>query len=68
MKLMRSLVIPIFLYAFKSSALTAEFEKRTQAFEMRCYRRLLGILYKNHVTNDEVRRKIQAAIASMTNY
>ena len=29
---------------------------------MRCYRRLLNILYKNHVTNEEVRSKIQAAI------
>ena len=37
-------------------------EKRTQAFEMRCYRRLLNISYNDHVTNDEVRRKIQAAI------
>ena len=37
-------------------------EKRTQAFEMRCYWRLLNISYKDHVTNEEVRRKIQAAI------
>ena len=28
---------------------------------MRCYRRLLNISYKDHVTYDEVRRKIQAA-------
>ena len=54
---MRSLVISIFLYA-----LTAELEKRTQAFAMRCYRRLLNISCKDHVTNEEVRRKIQAAI------
>ena len=37
-------------------------EKRTQAFEMRCYRRLLNSSYKDHVTNKDVRRKIQAAI------
>ena len=61
-KLMRSLVISTFLYACESWTLTAELEKRTQAFEMRCYRRLLNILYKDHVTNEEVRRKIQAAI------
>ena len=61
-KLMRSLVISIFLYACESWTLTAELEKRTQAFEMRCYQRLLNILYKDHVTNEEVRRKIQAAI------
>ena len=36
--------------------------EKTQAFEMRCYRRLLNISYKDHVTNEEVRRKIQAAI------
>ena len=52
----------IFLYACESWILTAELEKRTQAFEMRCYRRLLNISYKDHVTNEEVRRKITAAI------
>ena len=61
-KLMRSLGISIFLYACESWTLTAELEKRTQAFEMRCYRRLLNISYKDHVTNEEVRRKIQTAI------
>ena len=61
-KLMRSLVISIFLYACESWTLTAELEKRTQAFEMRCYRRLLNISYKDHGTNEEVCRKIQAAI------
>ena len=29
---------------------------------MRCYRRLLNISYKDHVTNKEVRRKIQTAM------
>ena len=43
MKLMRSLVIFIFLYACESWTLTAELEKRTEAFEMRCYRRLYYI-------------------------
>ena len=59
---MHSLVISIFLYVCDSWVLTAEFEKRTQAFELRCYRRLLNISYKDHVTNEEVRRKVQAAI------
>ena len=60
-ELMRSLVVFIFLYAFESWILTAELEKRTQAFEKRCYRRLLNISYKDHIINEEVRRKIQAA-------
>ena len=61
-KLMRSLVISIFLYTCESWTLTAELQKRTQAFEMRCYRRLMNVSYKDHVTNEEVLRKIQAAI------
>ena len=58
---MRFLVISINLYACESWTFTAELEKRTQAFEIRCYRRVLNISYKDHVTNEEVRRKIQAA-------
>ena len=30
--------------------------------EMRCYRQILHISYKDHVTNDEVRAKTQQAI------
>ena len=36
-KLMGCLVISIFLYACESWMLTAELERKTQAFEMRCY-------------------------------
>ena len=61
---MRFLVISIFLYACESWTLTAELEKRTQAFEMRCYRMLLDISYEDHVTNEDVRRKIQADIGN----
>ena len=61
-KLIHSFAISIFLYAFESWTLTAELEKRTQAFEMRCYRGLLNISYKDHVNNEEVRRQIQAGI------
>ena len=43
--------------------MTAELEKRRQAFNMRCFERLLNISYKDHVTNKEVHRKIHSAIA-----
>ncbi|WP_419626477.1 hypothetical protein, partial [Thiolapillus sp.] len=33
-----------------------------QAIEMRCYRKILHISYKDRVTNEEVRAKIQEAI------
>ena len=59
---MRSLVTSIFLYACESWTLTAELQRRTQAMEMRCYREILRISYKDHVTNEEVRAKMQQAI------
>ena len=61
-RLMRSLVTSIFLYAFESWTLTAVLQRRIQAMEMRCYRKILRISYKDHVTNEAVRAKIQQAI------
>ena len=52
-KLMCFIVISIFLYANEPWILTAELEKRMQAFEMRCYQRLLNISYKEHVIKEE---------------
>ena len=61
---MRFLVTSIFLYACESWTLTAELQRRIQlqAMEMRCYRKILHISYKDHVTNEEVHAKIQQAI------
>ena len=42
--------------------LTAELQRRIQAIEMRCYRKILGTSYKDHVTNEEVHAKMQQAI------
>ena len=59
---MCSLVASIFLYACESWTLTAELQRRIQAIEMRCYRKILHISYKDQVTNEEVRAEIQQAI------
>ena len=59
---MRSLVTSIFLYACESRTLTAELQRRIQTMEMRCYHKILHILYKDHVTNKENHAKIQQAI------
>ena len=61
---MRSLVTAIFLYACESWTLTAELQRRLQTIEMRCYRKIVYISYKDHVTNEEVCAKIQQAIGS----
>ena len=57
---MRSLVISIFLHVCESWTLTAELQRRIQAMEMRCYRKILRISYKDYVTNVQV--QVQQAI------
>ena len=61
-KLMWTLTLSTFLYACESWTLTAEIERRIKALEMRCYRRILNLSYKDQVTNEEVRNRIQNAI------
>ena len=45
-RLMRSLVTSIFLYACESWTLTAELQRGIQTMEMRCYRKILRISYR----------------------
>ena len=60
-RLVRSLVMSIFLYASETWTLS-DLQKRIQAMEMRCFRKILRISYKGHVTNEAVRNKIKQAI------
>ena len=59
---MRSLVMSIFLYACERWTITADIERRIQALEMRCFRKLLGISHRDHITNEEVETRIGNAI------
>ena len=63
-RLIHFLATSIFLYACESWTLTAELQRRIQAMEMGCCGKILHISYKDHVTNEEVRAKIQQAIGS----
>ena len=59
-RLMRSLFTPILLYACESWTLIAELQRRIQAIEMRCYRKIPCFSYKDHVIM-KVCAKIQQA-------
>ena len=59
---MRCFVTSIFLYVCESWTLTAELQRRIQAMEMRYCGKIPRISYKDLVTNEEVRAKIQQAI------
>ena len=57
-RILRALVISVFLYGCESWTLTAYLEKRISALEMICYRRLLRVSYKDHISNDIIREQI----------
>ena len=60
--LMRYLAMSLFLNAGETRAITADIERRIQALEMRCFRKLLGISYRDHITNEEEKARIGNAI------
>ena len=61
-RLMRSLAMSIFLYACETWTITADIERRIQTLEMRCFRKLLGISYRDHITKEEVKTRTGNAI------
>ena len=59
-KLYKTLVLSTLLYGSESWTLTADSTKRIQAFENKCYRRMLRISWKDRKTNEFVQRGITA--------
>ena len=57
-RLMCALVITIFLHACETWTLTAELQRRIQSLEFRCFRKILGISYKDRITNGNVQKTI----------
>ncbi|PIK55282.1 endonuclease-reverse transcriptase [Apostichopus japonicus] len=57
-RLYNSLVVSILLYGCQTWTLLAESERRIQAFETKCLRKLLRILYTDRKTNDYVRETV----------
>ncbi|KAK2171781.1 hypothetical protein NP493_1028g00006 [Ridgeia piscesae] len=43
------------------ATLTADTERRIQAMEMRCLRKLLGITHRDHIFNEDVRNRTRQA-------
>ena len=63
---MHSLVTSIVLYACESWTLTAGLQRRLRTMETRCYRKILHLSYKDHVTKEEICAKIQQAIGLLS--
>ena len=59
---MCSLVISVLMYTCETWTLTADILTKLQATEIRCFRKLLGISYRDHITDHAVRDRIRQAI------
>ena len=54
-QILRSIVTSTFLYACETWTLTAELEQRIQTIQMRCYRKIFCIAFRDRITNEDVR-------------
>eukprot|EP00794_Sanderia_malayensis_P013516 gene13516-biopygen10785 len=63
-QLMRALVTAVALYGCEAWTLSKQLEKKITAFEMRCFRRLLGIHWRDHRTNVSVIEEIETKIGN----
>ena len=61
-RLYKSLVLSVLLYGCESWTLLAETERKIQAFEMKCLRKLLHIQYWEHKSNFEVRKTVESLV------
>ena len=61
-RLLRSMVISVFLYASETWTIDVYLQQRISSFEMRCLRKLLKIDYRDHVTNENVRKRVTLEI------
>ncbi|KAI8497134.1 hypothetical protein Bbelb_250830 [Branchiostoma belcheri] len=61
-KLYKSLVVSILLYGCETWTLLTDTERRIQAFETKSLRRLLGISYHQHKTNEYVYQQVYSLV------
>ena len=66
-KLYKTFVLSTLLYGCESWTLTADSTKRIQKFENKCYRRMLGISWKDRKTNEFLQRGIKIRAGQQEN-
>jgi len=62
LRLMRSITMSVALYGCKTWTLCAETERKLQAFEYRCLRKILRVPYTAHSTNKSIWDEVTQAV------
>ena len=60
LRIYQSLVLSVLTYGCETWPLTTLTKRTMNAFEMKCLRKILNINYQQHITNEEVVRRIRA--------
>jgi hypothetical protein len=58
LRILTTCVFSVLLYASETWTLKKTDEKKLLAFEMKCYRRILGISWRDMIRNEDIRKKI----------
>ena len=58
LRLLKCYVFPVLLYGAEAWTMTEQLMKKLSAFEMWLYRRILRISWTDHITNEEVLRRV----------
>ena len=53
------LVMSIFVYASETWTITSDIKRMVHSMKMRCFLKLLGISYRDHITNEEVNTRTE---------
>ena len=61
-RLYHSLVLSVVLYGCEAWTMTADTERRVQAFEFKCLRKLLGVSYRERKTNEFIRTSVNGLV------
>ena len=60
LRLVNALVYPVLLYGSEIWTIKTNDLKKLEAFEMRCYRKILNISWKDKIRNEEVLSRISS--------
>ena len=56
-KLLQSVVLPTCLYASETWKISVKSRKKLDAFQQPCLRRIVGVTYRDRITNNEIYRR-----------
>ena len=58
MRVFNAMVVPMLLYGCETWTILKKHESKLQAFKMMCLRRVEGVIRKDRVRNDEVKKTL----------